>query len=306
MACLKRFLISLALCFGLNVQANPLELIEVKPGIYGLIGPMEQRSPENLGNNANFGFIIYEKGVVLIDSGGTLMGAKAIEQQIRRVTNKPVTHVINTGGQDHRWFGNHYFVQQGAEITTSSDTLNDQKARGASEAEKASNYTKASWLGTEPKVATKAIAKAETFNLDNSVEMQIIPVGPAHTGGETFVWLPKQKVLFSGDVVYVDRMLGIGSQSQHLAWIGAFEKIKALAPEVIVPGHGQPTNIAGAEKDTYAYLLFLRKAVEELLDAGEDMSAAAKIDQSKFSYLQVYQQIHARNAQRVYEEMEWE
>jgi glyoxylase-like metal-dependent hydrolase (beta-lactamase superfamily II) len=302
-----RNLVTILLCFlSLSAVANPLERIEIKPGIFALIGPMEQRSPDNLANNANFGFVVYEEGVVLIDSGGTLAGAKAIEAEIRSITDKPVTYVINTGGQDHRWFGNHYFAQQGAKTLTSLQTREDQQARGANEAEKTANYTAQSWFGTQPQIASRTIGTSETLLLNSPFQMEIIPVGPAHTGGETLVWLPKQKVLFSGDVVYVDRMLGVGPQSHHLAWLGAFETIQGLSPDVIVPGHGSPTDLPGAEKDTYTYLKFLRKTVGRLLEEGQDMSAASQIDQRQFSYLKVYDEIHARNALRVFEEMEWE
>ena len=88
------------------LSANPLQLINVADNVYALIGPMEQRSPENFANNANFGFIVSDQGVLLIDSGGTLAGAKDIQRHIHSVTDKPITLVINTGGQDHRWFGN--------------------------------------------------------------------------------------------------------------------------------------------------------------------------------------------------------
>lgn len=287
------------------VQAQPLERIQVAENVYALIGPMEQRSASNLANNANFGFIVGEQGVILIDSGGTLLGAKAIEQQIRAVTDKPIKLVINTGGQDHRWFGNAYFSAQGAKTLTSIQTQEDQQARGESQVERTSGYTRQSWAGTELQVAQNTVDAITDMTVEG-VRLQLVPVGPAHTGGETLVWLPEHKLLFSGDVVYMDRMLGVGPQSQHLAWIEAFEVIQQLQPNVIVPGHGQPTDLAGAERDTYRYLVFLRQAVGQLVEEGEDMSAAASIDQSQFSYLEVYEQIHKRNALRVFEEMEWE
>jgi glyoxylase-like metal-dependent hydrolase (beta-lactamase superfamily II) len=162
-----------------------------------------------------------------------------------------------------------------------------------------------SWAGTNPQAAQKAISDATTLEI-SGITLQIIPVGPAHTGGETLVWLPKQKVLFSGDVVYVERMLGIGSQSHHHEWIKAFEKIAALQPEVIVPGHGHPTTLAIATQDTYNYHTNQRSEVDKILQAGEEISSASAIDQSRFSYLKVYEQIKNRNAQRVFEEMEWE
>ena len=296
--------------FGLLVlatmsHAEPLQRIQVAENIYALIGPMEQRSPENLANNANFGFIVGNDGVVLIDSGGTLLGAKAIEARIRAVTDKPVVLVINTGGQDHRWFGNAYFSALGADTLTSEQTLADQQARGSSEADKTSRYTQANWAGTEPQIAQRTIAEPTDLTVAG-IQLKLIPVGPAHTGGETLVWLPDSGVLFSGDVVYMDRMLGVGPQSQHKAWIDAFAEIQALQPKVIVPGHGQPTDLAGAERDTLRYLTFLREKIGALIEEGEDISAAASLDQSQFSYLKVYPQIHKRNAQRVFGEMEWE
>lgn len=302
---LIRTVLLFCVCVISTAQANPLQPVEVADSIFALIGPMEQRSEANLANNANFGFIVGERGVVLIDSGGTLKGAQAIEAQIRAVTDKPIVVVINTGGQDHRWFGNRYFADQGIRTLSSEQTLADQQARGDKQVASTSRYTGESWSGTDVMPAKEAVS-AVTDILVEGIHLQLIPVGPAHTGGETLVWLPDSRVLFSGDVVYMDRMLGIGPQSQHLAWIDAFKVIQQLQPDTIVPGHGQPTDLAGAERDTYRYLLFLRRAVSTLLDDGEDMSAVNRIDQSDFSYLNVYEQIHRRNAQRVFEEMEWE
>ncbi|WP_051221689.1 MBL fold metallo-hydrolase [Neptunomonas japonica] len=286
-------------------RAASLDIEQVAPNIYAIIGPLEQRSELNLANNATFGFIVSDEGVILIDSGGTLEGAKALERVIHTITPKPITHIINTGGQDHRWFGNHYFTEKGAVTITSTMTQADQQQRGSSQADNTARLTGPSWTGTEPHAAQKALSDSTRLEI-SGITLKIIPVGPAHTGGETLVWLPKQKVLFSGDVVYVERMLGIGSQSHHHEWIKAFEKIVELQPEIIVPGHGHPTTLAIATQDTYNYLTFLRNEVSKLLQADEDISSASAIDQSQFSYLKVYEQIKNRNAQRVFEEMEWE
>ena len=287
------------------LSANPLQLINVADNVYALIGPMEQRSPDNLANNANFGFIVSDKGVLLIDSGGTLAGARDIEHHIRTVTDKPITRVINTGGQDHRWFGNSYFAALGADTLTSRETQADQSARGSSQSDSTARLTGDSWNGTDPQPAQQVISEKHSLTFGKT-EIQIIPVGPAHTGGETIVWLPQHKLLFSGDTVYLDRMLGVGSQSQHLSWLAAFEKIETLNPTIIIPGHGMPANLAKARKETRDYLSLLRNEVGKLIEDGAGMEAAADIDQSAYSYLKVYESIHKRNALRVYEEMEWE
>ena len=84
--------------------------------VYAIVGELSNRSPKNLGNNATFGVVITDKGVVLIDSGATFKGAERIHQVIKSITDKPITMVINSGGQDHRWLGNGYFKKLGAKI----------------------------------------------------------------------------------------------------------------------------------------------------------------------------------------------
>ena len=286
-------------------HADELQVIEVASNSYAIVGPLTDRSPENFGNNATFGFLVSEQGVLLIDSGGSWKGAEKIDAAIKTVTDKPVIKVINTGGQDHRWFGNDYFAQRGAELISSSATQEDQKNREAQQVQRISNLIGHAYQGTKPTYATERLDSESTLALGD-LTVQFIPVGHTHTPGENFVWLPDVSVLYTGDTVFVDRMLGVAPQSQHRTWIEAFEVIESLSPNVIVPGHGAPTTLEKAKADTLDYLNFLRKQVGELIEEGGGMQSVSTIDQSAFSYLKVYEEIHVRNAQRVFEEMEWE
>lgn len=302
---IKPLLAILTLAITSLVQADELQVIEVAPNTYSIVGPLPDRSPENFGNNATFGFVVSDQGVLLIDSGGSWRGAEKIEATIKTVTDQPVIKVINTGGQDHRWFGNDYFAQQGAELISSTATQTDQRAREAQQVMRITNLIGDAYQGTKPVYANTLLDSESTLTLgDRSV--QFIPVGHTHTPGENFVWLPEVSALYTGDTVFVDRMLGVASQSQHLTWIEAFEVIELLNPKVIVPGHGAPTTLEKAKADTLDYLRFLREQVGELIEEGGDMQSVSSIDQSAFSYLNVYEEIHGRNAQRVFEEMEWE
>ena len=285
--------------------ASALETIQVKENIYAIVGGLEQRSPSNLGNNATFGFVVTSEGVVLIDAGGTELGAKAIEQEVRSVTDKPIVTVINTGGQDHRWFGNHYFASLGAETITAKATAADHLKRQSMQIEGMKNFTQDGWVGTEPQVAKTLIESDTDYQLGDT-EFSVIPVGPAHTANENFVWFPKEQVLFSGDVVYVERMLGIMDHSNHKPWLETLARVEALNPSVIIPGHGHPTSLETAKRDTFEYLNFLREEVAAILDDGGDMQSISTIDQSKYEYLISYESLHGANAQRVFEEMEWE
>ncbi|MHB8823513.1 MAG: MBL fold metallo-hydrolase, partial [Thiobacillus sp.] len=89
---------------------------QVVDNVYAIVGPLGQRSAENDGLNANFGFIVTPDGVILIDSGASRLGAEKIAAAIGKVTKQPVRWVVNTGSQDHRWLGNDYFSRKGAEV----------------------------------------------------------------------------------------------------------------------------------------------------------------------------------------------
>ena len=113
------------------LPAYALEIQKVSENIYAIVGPLDQRSADNLANNATFGVVVTDEGVVLIDTGGSWLGAKALHAAVREITDQPVKFVINSGGQDHRWIGNDYWQQQGAVVIAAKAAVADQKDRGS-------------------------------------------------------------------------------------------------------------------------------------------------------------------------------
>jgi len=305
---LKMLLVFLVLAqsYSQTWADGTLKLQKVTRDVYAIVGELGNRTAANLGNNATFGFVVTTEGVVLIDSGGTYQGAQEIEQLIKTVTDKPVVKVINTGGQDHRWLGNGYFKRQGAQIIASEDAVNDQKARTQDQFIMLGNL-----VGNKGMESTDATYAEKTFKENLELELgetifKIHHVGQAHTPGDSFIWLPREKVMFTGDIVYVDRMLGVGTQSNSKSWLSVYQSMAANKPQYLIPGHGQATNLSQAKKDTYDYLVFLRQSVSEYMENGGDITDISSVDQSKFNYLLNYETISGRNAQQVYIEMEWE
>ena len=286
--------------------ADALELTPVTDDIYAIVGSLENRTKENLGNNATFGFVVTSEGVVLIDSGGTYKGAMKIHEVIKRVTDKPVVAVINTGGQDHRWLGNGYFKNRGAKLIASKQAVEDQKARNRDQFFILGNLVGVQGLeGTDPVYADTLFDKDMRFTV-GEVVFEVHHAGPAHTPGDSFVWLPQQKVMFAGDIVFTERMLGILEYSNSKSWLNAYQAMASYEPKYLIPGHGHPGDLNKANADTRDYLLFLRQAVADFMENGGDISEIRKIDQSRFKYLVNFDLLAGRNAQKVYSELEWE
>lgn len=285
--------------------ADTLDIQPVTDGVWAIVGDKDQRSPENLGNNATFGLVVTDAGAVLIDPGGSWLGAEALHAAIRSVTDRPVTHVINTGGQDHRWLGNGYWHAQGATIIASEAAVQDQQARASMQMTALASLIGDALAGTEPRVADVTFSADYTLEI-GGLRFEIAHPGPAHTPGDSFVWVAARDTVFTGDIVYVERILGVGDQSSITHWPAAYLAVEATGAGHVVPGHGAPTTMDRAHADTYDYLMSLRARIGALLDEGGDIMAAPQVDQSDFAYLEQFDSLAGRNAQTAFQQMEWE
>ncbi len=302
-------LVLMLFCFITTVSAadkQALVLKKVTKNVWSIVGPLTNRNKENLGNNATFGFVVTDGGVVLIDSGGSLNGAKKLHGLIKSVTKKPIRYVINSGGQDHRWFGNDYFSSLGAKIISSEAAKKDHKARSSSQwTMLEGRIGKNGIKGTKEKFADITFKDEYKFTL-GGVKFEIYHKGQAHTPGDAYIWLPQSKVMFTGDIVYTERMLGIGEQSNSKSWLHVFNSMAVFKPKYLIPGHGSPTTLNVAKKDTGDYLSFLRNTISLFIENGGGAHEISRINQTRFKYLNNYESLKGRNALKVYTELEWE
>jgi len=189
-----RALLACVLLTG-SLLAHAFETIRVTENVYALVGDLGQRSPANLGHNITSGFIITDAGVVVIDTGGSLADAQAIHAAIRKVTTKPVIYAVNTGGQDHRWFGNDYFKRQGASIVAAEAAVRDMRERGAGQAEASQSLLMEKFDGTRLAYPDITFAQRHTLPVKGE-KIELIYTGGAHTIGDIFVWLPQRSIVF--------------------------------------------------------------------------------------------------------------
>ncbi|KVW99499.1 beta-lactamase [Thiobacillus denitrificans] len=292
--------------FTLTARADYQPRAErVTENVYVIVGPLGQRSADNDGLNANFGFIVTPRGVILIDSGASRLGAKKIEAAIRKVTNQPVCWVVNTGSQDHRWLGNDYFAGQGAEVIALARTAATQAEYAAQQIEGLKRFLGKRMQGTKPLPAPKTLA-GDSVTLERGGETLELTYTNAHFPGDAWVWLPKQRVIFSGDLVYVDRLLGVLPWSSVKNGQQAFKALAALQPARIVPGHGRVCDLAQAQRETGDYYDFLANQVGAAAREMEPLAATLDryADLPAFRHLDNYEGLHRANMNRAFTEFE--
>jgi len=280
--------------------------VEVIPHVYSAIGATAPPTYENAGHNNNLSFVVTGDGVVVINSGASYLLAKALHDEIRAVTEQPVKLVINENGQGHAMLGNNYWIEQGVPVLAHVDAAEEFEHDAGQALQALKTYARENAEGTEP------MGPTETFEDRHVVEMgdvtiEVLNLGPAHSPGDTQVWIPQWSMMIAGDMAFHERMPPIFEGTCTSCWIETWETAFApMQPTYVIPGHGHPTNLAQVERYTRDYLVYLRGKIGEHLDAGGDLTEAYYVDQSPYAHLDTFEELATKNAGVVFAEMEWE
>ncbi len=311
--CLSLFSISLpALSGPFIADKYPESLLYDKPikiadGIYSAIGATQPYTYENSGHNNNLSFVIGSKGVLVVNGSSSYLLAKALHDEIKKVTDKPILYVVNENGQLHAALGNNYWKAQGAKIIAHKDAVAEVNTHGAEElvAMKSFNREKGDKTALVP---FDQVFDAEEMSLDlGGLTAKLMFFGPSHSAGDISVYVPERKVLIAGDIAFHQRMLPIFPETNTTAWLETWKSFTQFAKDkIIVPGHGTVTDFATVDKYTRGYLEYLHAEVRKLLKAGGTLADVSKIDQSAYRDLDTYEELAAKNAARVFAELEME
>jgi glyoxylase-like metal-dependent hydrolase (beta-lactamase superfamily II) len=278
----------------------------VTEGVYALVGEIGPRSRDNHGLNNTLGFVVTDEGVLLVGSGTTAAAARQIEQAVARVTDRPIRWVVNIGVQDHHWMGNRYFTDKGARLYALGHTAEGQKSQVEAHLRRlravlgeAADRLKPQWTDHPIEGDRKSLRLGgRTFEL--------IWPGGGHFPGDAVLWMPDRKVVFTGDYVFNDRMLGIQPESRVVDWRRSFHRIEALQPKWVVPGHGHPGSLDKARRDTGDYLDWLVARVGQALEDWKELDETVDelSDAPQFRHLKFYGSWHRRNINRCYLQLE--
>ncbi len=248
--------------FAQAPEAEPIPFVlkQVGPGVYAALD-----GPQHMAGS-NSGIIIGEDGVLVVDGLFTPDAARALVNEIHRLTSKPIRYVVNT----------HYHLDH---------TGGDQVLRSAGAIIIAHRNVRG-WIRTNnlrllgDRLTPELKAQIETLPLpdivtDKDLEVWlgsrkiVVQTVLGHTEGDLAIYVPDAKVLFTGDLFWrkVPPNLIDGSVAQWTATDADFTHMPDAARTIFVPGHGDLGNVADVE-DFRTYLLDLRKLVSAGRSAG--------------------------------------
>lgn len=249
----------------------------------------KQVSFEQLSENAwayttegdpNTGIIIGDDAVMIIDATATPVMAQDVIRKVREITDKPIKYVVLTHYHAVRVLGASGYKSEGLEqIFASQDTYDLIVERGQQDMD--------SEIGRFPRLfnAVESVPGLTwptiTFQKEmtlwmGKLEVKIMQVGRGHTKGDTIVWLPSQKICFSGDLVEADAACYTGDA--YLAdWPQTLDNVAALGAEKLVPGRGpallNPEQVQQGLAYTKDFVSTLYQSAREAVGMGMDLKA---------------------------------
>ncbi|HUA87103.1 MAG TPA: MBL fold metallo-hydrolase [Bryobacteraceae bacterium] len=201
-------------------QPAAFQTHQLKPNVYWIEG-----------GGGNSAVIIGDKGVIVVDAKTTAAGGKELLDDIAKITPKPVTTVILTHSDGDHVNGLASFPA-GVKIIAHENCKKEMEeavskgGRGAPPADK---------------LPTQVVAKnKETLRIDG-VRLELLHWAPAHTSGDLIVFLPAEKIVFTGDIIaaqFPDALIHLEKHGSSEGWITTAKGIVALNADQFVPGHG--------------------------------------------------------------------
>jgi glyoxylase-like metal-dependent hydrolase (beta-lactamase superfamily II) len=283
--------------------------VKIAPHSYYIPGLAGAASTRNEGFMSNAGFVITPAGVVVFDTLGSPSLAQDMVKRIRALTKLPIKRVIVSHYHADHYYGIQVFKDLGAEIWAHEGG----KGVVGSDAAKLRFEQRKDILGKWINDKTQRFPTPDLWlSGDTDFELggmhfRLRHVGPAHSEEDLVLYAEEEGVLFTGDLIFKGRVPFVGDADSKL-WLKALDKLIALNPKVLVPGHGGASDTPMQDLTlTRDYLLFLRtemgRAVNDLIPFEE---AYEKTDWSRYEMMPAFLEANRRNAYNTYILMEKE
>jgi quinoprotein relay system zinc metallohydrolase 2 len=305
LACL---LLTCSLCMAVPASAEGLALPvrEVAPGIFVHQGLHQETSGANQGDIANIGFIVGERCVAVVDTGGSAEVGARLRQAIRQRTRLPVCHVINTHAHPDHVFGNAAFAADKPVFIGHQHLAAALQARWP-------HYRKAlaRELGEQQAARTAMILPGRTVEGDIALDLGgrelLLRAWPtAHTDADLTVLDKKTSTLWLGDLLFEQRVPSLDGSLK--GWLAVMRDLRQMPVRIAIPGHGPVTDNWPAVLDPQErYLQGLQNGTRAAIKAGRTLAqTVAEAEHAPASGWLLFDAYHRRNVTTAYTELEWE
>ena len=303
---LKKLIPLLLLIFAVCYQTVAYAAIlpapqKISAHCYAWIGPLGGPTVENHGYRMNFGFVVGDKSVLVVDTGYTIEMANEIVAHIRKITKLPIKYAVNTNSQPDRFSGNAVFKKQGAILIAHPKAVKRMDRLGSNYAAAIERILKRKKDSVKLAVLPTSLIKTQKeFDL-GGLKVIVKNLGAAHTPASLIVHVAKDKVVFTSDILYRDRLLAVIEDSNVSQWIKSYKKLRQFKNHTMIPGHGQPGSLSDFDFSTLSYLELLGKHMTEQVAKDIDANTAIKsLDQSAYSNLANFDLLAGKNASWAY------
>src|SRR6516165_2018647 len=247
---------------------------QIAPGVYFRYSQISATDKQLEFGGSNNIWVVFEDYVVVIDANFP-KGAAEVIAAVKKTTDKPIRYVLDTHHHGDHAYGNAVFAKAGASVIAQANCARLLRINGPKEFADAGKPPNG-----RPDVAASSLKVPNVIFDDKLVlddgkqRIEFLFLGHAHTAGDAVAYLPKHKILCTGDAC-VNGAFNFMGHSDSASWIRALEKMQQLDVKLMCPGHGA---LAGKEllEKQKRYFIELRQHVKKGIDTGKDLADIKK------------------------------
>jgi cyclase len=257
---------------GLMIAGSPILAQDLGPSIRKIKDGIYVQSAREV--NSTVGIVLTNEGVVLIDTGQTLVDTRQVQEAVRKLTPLPVRYVINTEVHPDHTSGNFVFSPPATVINHAGAGDAMRKADNPKRFAAASPEIQAAAQGY--RLVTPQMEYHERMTLRvGERTFELLRLKNAHSEADTAVWLPQERVLFAASVAIPNSLNNIRPFVTLADMLASIRMMRALDPEVVVPGHGSFGTIKIFD-DNERYFGLLIERVGALVRQGRSLEQIQK------------------------------
>lgn len=282
-----------------------LSVSQVAPGIYLHLSEHHWPDQDNHGEIANIGFIVGERCVAVIDSGGSPQQGIALRNAIKQTTDKPVCYVINTHVHPDHIYGNIAFKQPGVQFVGHYKLARAMASRGGHYLSRAEDS-----LGihvTQDNIIPPDLQVKDSMalNLGNR-ELLLTAHSSAHTDNDLSVYDKATDTMWLADLLFLEHIPVIDGSIK--GWLAELDKLEKKPYKLVIPGHGRLVkDWPAAMQPQKAYLSGMAGEIRQMLKQGKTLEQAVEVvGLSARNQWQLFEQFHRKNVTIAFAELEWE